>query len=182
MRKWNAIISAGILILFLVHGVAGAFQMVGVFPGGSAVLKWISWVMMGLMTLHTLIGAKLTRDTILACRKSGASYFKDNKLFWARRISGLAIFVLIFFHVALFMGRNTGVYRLNYFGGAQLVLQILLVLSIAVHVITNVNPLLIAFGMKKVKEYAVDILIVLSVLLMFAGLAFFVYYIRWSRI
>ena len=69
---------------------------------------------------------------------------------------------------------------MNYFGTLQLAAQILMVLSVAVHVITNVNPLLISFGLKRLKEYAVDILIVISVILLFTGVSFVIYYIRWN--
>lgn len=180
MRKWNAVLSICIIILFLVHAVAGGFQMMGLIPGGSALLGILSWIMVVLILLHTLIGIKLTRDSIVACRKAGVSYFKENKLFWARRISGFSIFAFMLFHVLLFMGKNDGVYRLHYFGTLQLVTQICLVVSMAVHIITNVNPMLISFGWKRLREYAVDILIVLSGILLFTGCAFLIYYLRWN--
>lgn len=180
MRKWNAILSAGILVLFLLHGVTGGFQLAGILPGGSTVRSVLSWLLVILLLVHAVIGVKLTGDTIAACKKSGVSYFKENKLFWARRISGFAVFVFIFFHVILFLGKNGEAYRLKFFGKLQLATQLLLVASVGLHVITNVNPLFIAFGRKGLKEYAVDILIILSVLLLFMGFAFLIYYIRWN--
>ena len=180
MRKWNAVLSMCIIVLFLVHAIAGGFQLMGLIPGGSALLGILAWVMLVLILKHAIIGIKLTADSLTASRKSGASYFKDNKLFWARRISGFAIFVFILFHVLLFLGKNDGVYRLNYFGVLQLAAQFLLVLSVAAHVITNINPLLISFGLKRLKEYAVDILIVISGILLFIGVSFVIYYIRWN--
>lgn len=181
MRKWNAVLSAVTLVLFLFHAIGGALGLMSLNSGGKSLMSVLSWVLVGCVVLHALIGIKLTIDTCRACKKSGVSYFRENKLFWARRVSGLAIFLFIFFHVMLFMGREVnGAYRLNYFGTAQFVMQLLLVLSIAVHVLTNVKPSLIAFGIKSLKEYAVDLLIALSVLFIFMGAAFFVYYMRWQ--
>ncbi len=181
MRKWNAILSGLILVLFLFHAIAGSLGLMSMNSGGGIFLSVLPWILVGCIALHTLIGIKLTIDTLRACRKSGVSYFKENKLFWARRISGFAIFLLMFFHIILFKGHNAGgAYRLNFFGAAQLTTQILLVLSIAVHVLTNVKPSLIAFGRKSLKKYALDILIALSILFIFMGIAFFIYYLRWQ--
>lgn len=180
MRKWNAVISIAILILFLLHAVAGGFQMMGLLPGGIQVLSVAAWIMTGLIVLHVLIGIKLTVDSLVACKKSGASYFKENKLFWARRISGFAVMLFILLHVLIFLGSNDGVYRLNYFGTIQLIGQLLLVVSLMVHVISNVKPLLISFGIKKLMDYAPDILLILGGVLLFTGAAFLIYYIRWK--
>lgn len=180
MRKWNAILSMCIIVLFLIHAVAGGFQLMGLLPGGIRILSVLARLMVALIILHTFIGVKLTWDSIMACKRSGVSYFKENKLFWARRISGFAIFIFMLIHVLLFLGKNEGVYRLNYFGTFQLITQILMVLSLAVHIITNVNPLIISLGIRSIKEYAVDILVVLSAILLFTGVGFVIYYIRWS--
>ena len=42
MRKINAVLTVLILILFLLHGVAGAFQL---FGAGSNTLKILGWIM-----------------------------------------------------------------------------------------------------------------------------------------
>lgn len=181
MRKWNAILSNIILVLFLFHAVAGALGLMSLNPGGETMMEVVSWTLTGCIVLHIVFGIKFTLDSVSAARRSGVSYFRENKLFWARRISGFVIFFLMFFHVALFMGHRTnGAYRLNYFGPVQLILQILLVLSIAVHVITNVRPSLIALGLKSLRRYAVDLCIALSILFLFMGAAFFIYYLRWG--
>ncbi|MBR1691736.1 MAG: pilus assembly protein PilX [Lachnospiraceae bacterium] len=182
MRKWNAALSMGIVVLFFVHAVTGGFQLMGIMPGGSPLLSALSWILAALLLLHAAVGVKLTADTIRACKKSGVLYFKGNKLFWARRVSGFAIFMFMLFHVALFLGKNEGAYRLKDFGGVQLAMQLFLVASVAVHVITNVKPMLIALGIRSLKEYAGDILLILSVLLIFTGLAFFIYYLRWNAV
>lgn len=182
MRKINAILSMGIIILFLFHAIAGAFQLMGVYQGGNKVMQVLAWVMTVMIGLHTIIGIKLTADSIKAIKRSGGGYFKENKLFWARRISGLAIMVFILLHIVIFMGVNDGAYRLSFFGPAQLASQILLVLSIALHVITNAKPVLISFGFKGFKELGLDIALVLSFILIFTGIAFIIYYFRWIKV
>lgn len=179
MRKWNAILSICIVILFVIHAVAGGFQLMGMLAGGNEILSFVTKVLVALIVIHTLIGVKLTWDSIAACKKSGVSYFKENRLFWARRISGFAVFAFMLIHILLFLGRNDGVYRLNYFGSLQFSLQILMVVSLAVHIIANIKPVMISFGMRSLREYAVDILIVLSGILLFTGAAFVIYFLRW---
>ncbi|HAJ96430.1 MAG TPA: pilus assembly protein PilX [Ruminococcus sp.] len=181
MRKWNAILSMGILVLFLIHAIAGGFQLVGILSGGSQVLKILAWFMMILIVIHAIIGCKLTADTLKACKQSGTSYFKENRLFWLRRISGFSIMLFIVCHLLIFTNTTTdGIVRLHLFEGAQLATQILLVISIAVHVLSNIKPLLIALGTRGGREFLIDILLVLSVLLVGMAIAFIVYYLRWN--
>ena len=181
MRKYNAVLSMGILVLFLIHAIAGGFQLAGILSGGSAVMQILAWVMLGMILIHVIIGCKLTVDTLKACKQSGTSYYKENKLFWLRRSSGFAVMIFILFHVLIFLGRNeNSVYRLNYFGTLQLISQILLVIAIAVHVLTNIKPLMIAVGTKSYAKILMDILFLLSVVLILSGIAFVIYYLRWN--
>ncbi len=183
MRKWNAVLSMGILALFLIHAVTGTLQMSGLLSGGSQVLKIMAWFMVALIVLHTIIGCKLTADTLIAIKKSGASYFKENQLFWLRRISGFAIMAFIACHLAFFMtNTENGVVRLHVFEGAQLVTQLLLVVSIALHVLSNIRPLMIALGAKKFKNFLLDLLVIFSALLLASGIGFIIYFIRWNAI
>ncbi|MBR1554638.1 MAG: pilus assembly protein PilX [Oscillospiraceae bacterium] len=183
MRKFNAVLSMGILALFLIHAIAGSFQLTGIISGGSGVMQAVAWVMLAMIILHVIIGCKLTADTLKACKKSGTSYYKENKLFWLRRSSGFAIMIFILFHVLIFLGRDeNGVYRLSYFGILQLISQILLVISIAVHVLTNIRPLMIAVGTKSYAKILIDVLFILSIILILSGIAFVIYYLRWNLV
>ncbi|MBR1529817.1 MAG: pilus assembly protein PilX [Oscillospiraceae bacterium] len=181
MRKFNAILSMSILALFLIHAIAGSFQLAGWMAGGSGIMQAVAWIMLILILIHVGIGCKLTVDTLRIQKKAGVSYPKENKLFWLRRISGFAIMIFILFHVLLFLGKNQdGVYRLSYFGTLQLLSQILLVISIAVHVLTNIRPLMIAVGTKSYAKIMIDILFILSVILILSGIGFVIYYLRWN--
>lgn len=180
MRKWNALFSMGIIILFLIHAVTGGLQLTGFMTGGHKGLLILSWILIALVALHVVIGIKLTVDSLLACKKAGVSYFKENRLFWTRRISGFAVMIFVFLHVWIFMGDSSGdAYRLNFFGTPQMIIMILFVISVATHVLTNIKPLMIALGQRDKKDFATDILLVIAALLVFAGIAFIIYFIRW---
>ena len=168
-----------ILATFLFHVIAGSFQLFGFIPGGSAVMHIIAGVMLTAICVHVVIGVKLTADTLTAIKKSGASYFRENKLFWIRRISGFAVMLLIIPHIIVFMGSDNGGFRLNLFDIPQLIMSVLLVLALLLHVVTNIRPLMLAFGAGRLRELAADAGFILSVVLVFAGAAFTVYYLRW---
>ncbi|MBO6140647.1 MAG: pilus assembly protein PilX [Ruminococcus sp.] len=182
MRKINAIITMLIIVLFLFHGIAGGFQLAGVINGGSKLMKTLAHIMEALIWLHVLIGIKLTADTVKAMKRAGVSYFKENKLFWLRRISGLAVMVFIMAHIFIFAHNGEGAYRLNEFGGFELMTQILLVVSIALHAVSNAKPALISFGIKSFKEAGLDLALILAGILIFTGIAFIIYYFRWAAV
>ena len=179
MRKLNSIIGPAIIILLLIHGIWGAFQLTSIVPGGSTVRQVLSHVMVTLVIVHIIIGIKLTIDTLLAIRRSGASYWKGNELFWIRRVSGLALIVLIVYHMLVFMTSSGEIFRLNTFGGLQLAGHILLVIALIVHLAANIRPLCIALGIAD-RRYVRDVMIILSILLAVCAAAFVFYYLRWN--
>ena len=179
MRKWNGILSAVILVLFLIHGILGGFQLLG---AGNIISKMLAGVMVLLIGIHVVIGIILTVQTLKIQKKTGAPYFRKNLLFWARRLSGFAIMILLFFHAAAFSDSSAGVFRLIPFGKTRLTAQILLVIAVAIHVISNAKPMLITFGIRGLREKAGDILFVMTVILLFMAAAFIVYYLRWNRV
>lgn len=177
MRKWNAILSAAILVLFILHGVLGAFQLMDM---GTALAKGLSHTLLTLVFIHIVIGVKLTYDSVRVWKRTGAPYLKQNTLFWARRVSGLVIMALIAFHMMAFSYKAGGAVRLHWFGGGQLAAQLLLVAALAVHIIANARPMLISFGVRKQKPRVGDILFIMSALLLIMAAAFIVYYLRWN--
>ncbi len=179
MRKINAVITPVILILFILHGVSGAFNLTGF---GNSLTRIIAWPMAGLIGVHMVFGIILTAQTLQAQNKAGVSYPKENRLFWARRISGFLIMILIGFHVYAFTGVSADHFRLTEFTPVLLGCQILLVISIAVHVISNVKPMLIALGVPKLKPRAGDIIFWVTILLCVMAAAFIFYYFRWGAV
>ena len=179
MRKLNAIVSLVLIILFLIHTIAGSFQLMKIIPGGNEVMKNLSYLLLFLIGVHIIIGTKLTIDSVKICRKSGKFYFRENAVFWIRRITGFAMIMLIICHVLLFTS-NGEVFRLNDFNEVQLVFSILLVFTLLVHMLTNIRPLLISFGISGFRLYIKDILLVLAIISLFGAFAFVIYYLRWN--
>ena len=179
MRKINAVITPVILILFILHGVSGVFNLTGF---GNSLTRIIAWPMAGLIGVHMVFGIILTAQTLSAQKKAGVSYPKENRLFWARRISGFLIMILIGFHVYAFTGVSADHFRLTEFTPVLLGCQILLVITIAVHVISNVKPMLISLGVPKLKPRAGDIIFWVTILLCAMAAAFIFYYFRWGAV
>lgn len=179
MRKLNAVLGPLIIILLCIHGIWGAFQLSGIVPGGSTIKTVLSYVMVAAVALHILIGIKLTVDTLVAARRSGAFYFKNNQEFWIRRISGLAVILFIIYHMAVFMGGNEDIFRLRRFDGVSLAAHILLAVSLIIHLAFNVKPLFIALGIAD-RKYVKDVIIILAIILAFCAAGFIFYYFRWN--
>lgn len=179
MRKFNSILTAVIMVLFIVHGFLGALNML---DAAVVITKHMARFMLVLIAVHTVLSCVLTVQAIRTWKVTKAPYFKENTLFWARRISGIAIMILLAFHVTAFMSTSSDSFALSFFDGFRLAANILLVVSIAVHVITNVKPVLISFGIRSLRPRAGDILFFLSILLVLFIVGFIVYYIRWNTI
>lgn len=179
MRKINAILTAVIMLIFVFHAVTGSLNIMNIAP---IITRIEAYIMLGLVCVHAVISIILTAKSVKVWKKTGAPYFRENINFWTRRLSGLVIMILIAFHTTAFRSETVGSVTLPYFGVFRLLTQLLLVLSIAVHVITNVKPMLISFGIKKLKPRAGDILFFLSVVLLIAATAFIIYFIRWNTI
>ena len=180
MRKYNTICSIIIILLLGVHAVTGMFQLTGVTAGGGTLREVFSWVMGGFVVLHIIMGTILTVQTMCALKAAGKAYFRENIEFWVRRISGLALILLIFYHVIIFTGESGEVFRLNTFAGLELAGSLLLVLALSVHIASNIRPLLISFGIAGRKVYVRDILLILAIVCVACAAAFLVYYFRWN--
>ncbi len=179
LRAVNAVVSALMMLLFLVHGVGNALQLLGV---GSALSQALSWTLVGLCVVHVAIGVVLTADTLRTQREAGASYPTRNTRFWAVRVSGAALALLILAHVLIFLKPTGMALRLPPFLEPQLALSVLLVATLAVHVLANMEPLMVSLGVGPSRERAGDLVFVLAVLLLVMAAGFVVYYLRWSLI
>ena len=109
MRKLNTILSVLLLFICLLHGLMGSFMLLGISSGAG---KFLAWIGVGILAAHTVLGLLLTAQTFRASRSGGKLYGKQNALFWARRTSGLAILLMLFFHIGVFGRVQDGVYIL----------------------------------------------------------------------
>lgn len=177
MRKINAIVSALLLVIFLIHGIMGSFMLLGVSASAGKTLAWIG---VGLIAVHTVLGVMLTAQTIRSGRGSGKWYLRQNSLFWTRRISGFAMLILAFFHFGLF-GRVVGnEYILYEFTAGKMAVQLLLIASLFIHIFVNVRPMLVSLGIIKHTERRIDLFLILSILLLFMTGAVILYYVGWQ--
>ena len=177
MRKWNTILSVLMLLIFMIHGIMGSFMLNGV---GSSAGKLLAWIGVGILVVHTVIGVILTVQSLQTAKQSGKMYLKQNAIFWARRASGLAIMILLLFHIGLFGKVQNGTYILFPFTTVKMVTQLLFVaailsifLSISAH--CSYHWVIISY-----KERRSDIYLILSVLLLFIAGAVILYYIGWQ--
>lgn len=106
MRKINGIIAAVVLVMFVVHGVFGALNMMNIAP---IIVKWLSYTMLALIAIHAVISVGLSVRSVRTAIKTKAPYFTKNRLFWSRRISGLLILALVAFHLTAFGYTEGGV-------------------------------------------------------------------------
>ena len=179
MRKMNAILGPLMIALLLIHGIWGALQLTTIVPGGSVIRRILSYLLVSAVLLHIVIGVKLTADTLIAIKRSGASYWKGNEQFWMSRISGLALLVFIIYHMCIFIMPQGEVFRLHLFSGAELAASILLIVSLILHLAVNIKPLAIALGITN-RKYVKDIVIILSILLALCAVGFIFYFAQWT--
>ena len=177
MRKWNTILSVLMLLIFMIHGIMGSFMLNGV---GSSAGKILAWIGVGILAVHTVMGTVLTVQSLRAAKQSGKMYLKQNAIFWARRASGMAILILLFFHIGLFGKVQNGTYILFPFTTVKMVTQLLFVAAIFIHVFINIRPLLVSLGIISYKERRGDIYLILSALLLFIAGSVIFYYIGWQ--
>ena len=153
------------------------------FSHGGGRLVYVSWALLVLTGIHALIGIILTIKTVYTAKKAGVFYLSENMLFFVRRISGLALVIFIAIHAFIFMGVGSEAgYTLKLFDLTALVSQILMVITLFLHLCTNIAPLRIALGLSDKRDLKMDVVIVISILLFICAAAFLVYYIRWKVI
>jgi hypothetical protein len=177
MRKVNTILSVLLIVIFMIHGIMGSFMLLGV---GASAGKILAWIGVAILAAHMVIGVLLTVQTFKASKFGGKSYLKQNELFWTRRASGLAILIMMFFHIGLFGKMQDGEYILLPFTSVKLIAQLLLIAALFLHIFVNIRPLLVSMGVISFKERRIDIFLILAVLLLFMSGAVVFYYIGWK--
>ncbi len=176
MRRLNTFLVIGIILSFILHSLSGSIRLLGADAGSPKITAVICII---LVTFHVIITSALTVKTINSIRKSGKNYFRENIPFWTRRISGFALLIPLVIHLLIFKGTGDEAYRLVFFHTGRLISQILLIACLALHIITNLRPMLIGMGLKDRGLLSADIGFVLSVVLLFCCCAFCVYCLRW---
>ena len=120
MRKLNTVLSVLLIIIFGIHGVMGGFMLIGTGKSAGKVLAWIG---VSILAVHAAIGVYLTVKSLKTAINTDKKYLRENKVFWARRASGLAILILLFFHIGC---REMVVHFIDPFGMSKQLSDILL--------------------------------------------------------
>ncbi|MBQ8971605.1 MAG: pilus assembly protein PilX [Clostridia bacterium] len=176
LRKINAAISILLIVIYMLHGVLGSFTLLEISPWAGKALARFGLVLIG---IHVLLGAILTVQAFRVSAQKGEKYYKQNALFWTRRISGLVLALCIAFHIGAFGETKAGRYVLVPFTTLKLIAQLMLIASLFIHIFINIRPLMLHIGSLKFRERRIDIFLALSVLLLFFTATMIIYYIGW---
>lgn len=165
MRKFNTILVLLILILLLDHVVFGGLYFFGVVPG---VFKPVAFAMLALVVLHAIISMIVTIRAEKAGFQTKARYNAENRDFWLRRASGIAILILAILHAFMMSKDKNGVARLASMPKPLRLATPLLVFAVYLHLMSNVRPLLISMGVRKIDRKEIIIKVILSIVALFA--------------
>ena len=88
--------------------------------------------------------------------------------------------LLLSLHITSYTTSVNGKFFLQEFTTGKMAAQILLILSIFIHLMVSIRSMLIAKGTIKFKERTVDWMLVLSIMMIFFMIAVIAYYIQWQ--
>ena len=176
MRKWNNILARVIIVLFLLHALMGSLMLLGM---SNISFKSLSWLLFAMVAVHGILGVLSTVQAVKGGKKSGKWYLRQNAGYWTKRFSGLAILILLCFHISAYTTTVGDAFFLKEFTVGRMVAQLLLIISIFIHLAVSVKSMLIAKGVTKFKEKTVDWMMVLSLLMLFFATAVIIYFIQW---
>ena len=177
MRKWNNILARVILVLFLLHALMGSLMLLGL---SNISWKPLSWLLLAAVIAHGVLGVLATVQAVKSGKVSGKWYLRQNAAYWTKRFSGLAILLLLFFHISAYTTTVGGAFFLKEFTFGRMAAQLLLIFSIFIHLAVSVKSMLIARGIVKFKERTIDWMMILSLLMLFFAAAVVIYFIQWQ--
>ena len=178
MRKFNGILAKVVIVLFLIHAVMGCFMLQG---RSSVSCKPLTILLVAAVIVHGILGVILTISAIQSGSKSGKWYFRQNSAFWIKRLSGIAILLLLVFHINVFITSSNGVYFLKEFTLSGLISQLLFVLAIIIHLYVSIEGMLIARGVLTYKERKKDWMLVLCIFMLMIIASLIMYYMQWQQ-
>ena len=178
MRKINTLLTCLLIVMVLCHVMTGSFMMLGI---SYVTFKPLAYFTLFLTVIHAVIGIILTVKSLIKARK-GNSYFELNARFWAIRITGVLMIVLLFFHMGMFGAKKYGRFVLNEFTPLRYIATALLVITLLAHIVLGLKPLLTALGVLSEKNRVKSLLVCLAIFFILAFIATTVYFIGWQLI
>lgn len=177
MRRIHTLVAAALTVVVLLHALCGSFLLLGT---SRRPMVFLAWLAAGLLGLHVGFSLVLTGQTWRSLRCRSRRYIRLNRAFWLRRISGLAILVLLVFHIGMFGLTEDGTYFLLPFTAVKLAAHLLLIAALTLHIAVNLKPLCLALGCSQLDWQSRSIRLVLLVFCGFAAVAGIVYFVRWQ--
>ena len=175
MRKLNTIIVLIIMILIIDHIIFGSMHFLGT---GASVIKPLAMIMFLLVLIHAVISMIITIRAEKVGFKTKARYNKENRQFWLRRASGMAIVILAFIHAYSMVKNEKGIPNITRMPKALRFSTPLLILSVGIHLLGNIRPLLISLGIRKLDRYEKIIKVLVILITLFAMVANIIYIIN----
>lgn len=177
MRKWNNILARVIIVLFLLHALTGSLLLLGV---SNITFEPLSRLLFAAVAVHGVLGILATVQAVKSGKKSGKWYLRQNAAYWTKRFSGFAILILLCFHISAYTTTVGNAFFLKEFTIGRMTAQLLLIISVFIHLAVSVKSMLIAKGVTKFKERTTDWMMVLSLLMLFFATAVIIYFIQWQ--
>ena len=165
MRKFNTILVLIIMALLLDHVLFGVMYLLGI---GTGVFKPLAIAMLALVMFHAVISLIVTFRAEKAGFVTKARYNKENREFWGRRVSGIFIVFLALMHAFILSKDQDGVPRLQKMPKPLRIATPLLIIFVYLHLLSNIRPLLISFGIRNVDKKTRIIKIILTVIMLIA--------------
>ncbi|WP_287066010.1 hypothetical protein [Megasphaera sp.] len=179
MRRIHTLVAAALTVIVLLHALCGSFLLIGTSRRPMVFLSWLAAALLG---LHVAFSLALTGQTWRSLRGRARRYIRLNRDFWLRRISGLAVLVLVVFHIGMFGVTEDETYFLLPFTAVKLAGHLLLIAAMAWHIAVNLKPLCLALGCSRPDWQSCSAKLVLLVFCGVAVLAGIVYFVRWQWI
>ena len=168
MRRINTILVLMILALFADHAIFASLHSIGV---GNGVIKAMAHSMLGLVLIHAAVSLIVTVKAEKAGITTKARYNKENREFWNRRVTGVLILVLGVTHAYLMNRNERGIPRIAFAPKIFELTTPLLVITIYLHIMTNIRSLLISLGIRNIDRNEKIIKAITSVVMAFVFVA-----------
>ena len=177
MRSFNTILVRLLLLLLAAHVILGGFTLLKLTN-----LHWegLSYVLLGGCLLHAVLGICLTIEPLRQCLRTGKWYFRQNASFWIIRLSGLAILLLLSFHLTAFTVVVNGMLFLREFHWLRLLSQLLFVSAIFIHLVYAAKPLALKTGVWDFRESASRYVLIYTIFALFSIFALISYFCFWN--
>ncbi len=177
MRKWNGRLARLIIALLLLHAMVGSFALLGL---STVYIKPLAYLLAAAVMAHAVLGGISTVSALKSGARGARWHLKVNSVFWIKRVTGVAILLMAFYHFGVYTGTENGEFVLKEFTAFKMLTQIIFVLVIFIHIFVSVKGMLVAGGVVKFKERMWDWILVLSVFMLFFCIAIVGYFITWK--